>query len=386
MISSAYSEENESFRASLRRFVDEHIAPSGVDVDRDEVFPRENVRQLAEMGMSGIGIAPAYGGLGATRVQACIAIEEVSRGCASTAMALMANLHSSGVVQAAGTEEQCASWLPGVASGERLAGVAITEPDSGTDIGSMRTIAEETKDGFRIRGSKIYITNGGVADFYVVFARYGPGERKQGLSAFIVPAETPGLRVGQPLKKLGLRGSLTSELFLDDVLVGREALLGGPGQGHQLAVDSLDGARISTAAQALGLARASLEVAFRFANERVQFGRPVGEFQAVQLRLADMIVGSETISALLYQAAATYDAVAAGPKRSLAASIAKIYCTDAAAEICNQTVVLLGGLGFMREAIVERYLRDVKGTQIYDGTNDINRLNVVRQTHSVGLD
>lgn len=371
------NDDDRSLRQTIRDVVRSKIAPPAAEIDRTGAFPQQSVDVLADLGMFGILLPSEYGGGGGTRTQASLVIEEVARGCGSTALTLMGHVHSAGLVATNGTDEQKQRWLPGAARGRLLAAVAITEPEAGSDAASIRTSARPTTDGYVLNGQKVFITSGDRAGVVCIFARVEDDGEGQ-ITAFLVEGDSPGLSASSPFKKMGLRGSSTVELILDDVQVPAAHVLGDVGSGLDIAYRSLDGARMSTAAQALGLAQGAFDIAFDYAQQRVQFGKPIVQHQAVQIRLADMHADLAAARALVYQVARLMDAE--GPEGHPAeAAEAKLVATRMAMSVTTVAVELLGGYGFMREYEVERFMRDAKGGQIYDGTSDINRLLIVRQ-------
>lgn len=371
------SPADRSLRENVRDVVRAKIAPLAAEVDHTGAFPRTSVDVLAELGMFGILLPPDYGGGGGSRVQMSLVIEEVARGCGSTALTLMAHVHSAGLIATNGTEAQKLKWLPDAATGRTLAAVAITEPEAGSNAAALRTSARRTGEGYVLNGQKVFITNGDHAGFVVVFARLEDGDDGQ-VTAFVVDGAAPGLTASTPFKKMGLRGSSTVELILDDVHVADDQVLGEIGRGLELAYRSLDGARMSTAAQAIGLAQGAFDIAFDYAQQRTQFGKPIVHHQAVQIRLADMHAELAAARALVYQVARLMDTHGWEGNPAEAAE-AKLIATKMAMTVTTEAVELLGGYGFMQEYQVERYMRDAKGGQIYDGTSDINRLLIVRQ-------
>jgi alkylation response protein AidB-like acyl-CoA dehydrogenase len=305
-----------------------------------------------------------------------ILIEEISRFCASTAVII--DVHTSVGMEpilAYGTEAQKRRWLPRLASGELLGAFALTEPGSGSDAASLRTTATAVDGGYVLNGSKTFITNLGHAGTYIVMARTG-GPGASGVSAFVVEGDNPALRCGRPFDKMGLHGSPTGELHLDDCRVGADALLGGEGQGFAIAMSALDAGRIGISAQALGLAEGALDDAVEYLRQRQQFGKLLTEFQGLQFMLADMATQVEAARLLVYRAAALCDA---GQPFKREASIAKLFCTDTAMGVTTDAVQLLGGYGYIEEYPVARRMRDAKACQIYEGTNQVQRVVIARQ-------
>jgi alkylation response protein AidB-like acyl-CoA dehydrogenase len=365
-------------RAAAREIASKEIAPRAREVDEREAFPHEGLRHLLDAGFAGILVPEADGGSGGTMLQYCLVMEEVAHACAATSATFMTQVHGLLPILMVGDADQRQRWLPGAVSGERIASIALTEPQAGSDVASMRTTAVRADGGYRISGSKIFITNGNEAGLMSVFARTDPDDRHGGISIFVVELPCEGVTFGPPLKKMGIRGSDTAEVFLDGVQVGEDQRLGEEGAGFLTAIGALGDARISTAAQAVGVARRAYEIAEAYTAEREQFGRPIRDFQAVQLALMEMYTDVVSARLLLYQVARLIDAEARD-EYGVEAAMAKVRCSDIAMRVASRAVDLLGGYGYMREYEVERLMRDAKVTQIYDGTNDINRINMAKQ-------
>jgi alkylation response protein AidB-like acyl-CoA dehydrogenase len=367
----------DSFRDTLKSFVRNVITPAAVEADASGEPPLLNYRKAAELGLAGLCIPVEYGGSDATQHVVSAALEEIARGCASTAMILMGPIVVGELIAYAGDDATRANLLPGIAAGTTIPAMAITEPDAGSDIRAIRTTVTSTGDGLLMNGSKTYITNGSIADVFVVFAKEQDATGRD-ISAFIVNADTAGVVVGRPLHKLGLHASATTEIAFVDVALTDDDRLGAAGSGASLAISALDRARLNTAAQAVGIAGAALDHVTEFARSRVQFGQTIRDYQAIQIRVAEMHVQLSAARTLLRSASIDFDELPPGRARATSAATAKVFCSDTASQLCNQAVILLGGFGYMREAVVERLLRDCKGTQIYDGTNDINRMTIGR--------
>jgi alkylation response protein AidB-like acyl-CoA dehydrogenase len=371
------SSDDVALQHVIREFASTELAVRASELDSEGRFPDEAVTGMARLGLFGLAIPKEFGGLSATRVQTSIVIEEIARACGSSALTLMAHLHSSGFIARYGTHEQKRQFLAAAASGERIAAIAMTEPEAGTDLAAMRATARGHDGHYVINARKTFITNGDRAGVFVVFAKIaGWAGAGDGITAFIVQADTPGVSAGKPLKKMGLRASSTTEVRLEDVSVALDDRVGEEGEGLSLALRSLDGARLSTAAQALGLAQGAFDIVLRYACVRVQSGTVIARHQAVQLRLADMQVALSASRALLYQVARAVDE--GRTDTAAPAAAAKVFCTSNASRITSQAVELLGGYGFMEECELSRYMRDAKGGEIYDGTNDVNRLLIAR--------
>ena len=347
------------------------------EVDREHRFPEASIRGARELDLMGILIPPEFGGAGLDHVGFAICVEELAAACASTAV--IVDVHNSVACEPIlifGSDEQKRNWLPPMARGELLGAFALTEPASGSDAASLKTTATRRGDAFVLRGTKVFITNIGVAGLYIVFARTGSQRGAAGVSAFLVPADTTGVRVGQVFQKMGLHGSPTGELVLEDVEVPASNLLGREGEGFKVAMRALDSGRIGISAQALGVARAALEEAIAYTKERQQFGQPIANFQGVTFMLADMATHLEAAALLTYHAA---HLCTAGRPFTREASMAKLFTTDVAMQITVDAVQLAGGYGFVSDYPFERHLRDVKATQIYEGSNQIQRIVIARE-------
>ena len=362
-------------RDLARDFARKEVAPLASRTDREHRFPEEAIARAGELGLLGIMVPAEYGGAGMSHQAFAILIEEIARVCASTAV--IVDVHTSvGVepIYTHGTEEQRRRWLPRLASGELLGAFALTEPGAGSDAASLATTARKTDGGYVLNGQKTFITNLGRAGTYIVMARTG-GAGASGISAFVVEAATPGLRCGAPFAKMGLNGSPTGELFLEDCFVPDNHLLGGEGRGFAVAMSGLDAGRIGISAQALGLAEGALDDAVAYARDRQQFGRPIAEFQGLQWMLADMATQVEAARLLCFRAAEMCDA---GLPFTQEASMAKLFCTDTAMRVTIDAVQVLGGYGYMEEFPAARRMRDAKACQIYEGTNQVQRVVIAR--------
>jgi alkylation response protein AidB-like acyl-CoA dehydrogenase len=370
--------EDRAIRDTIREVVAEKIAPRAREVDEQSVFPREAIDLLGKLGMLGILVPERYGGVGGTKLQYTMAVEEIARGCGATSATFMTQAHGALPILLAGSEEQKKRWLPGVASGEQIGAIALSEPQAGSDLAGLGTTARKEDGHYVLNGQKIFTTNGGHADVICALAKTDASAGAKGISAFLVEGDTPGLTAGEPLQKMGIRGSNTVEMFFDDVRVPAENRLGPEGAGFGIALGTLDGARLSTAAQALGLGQGAYDIAMSYAQERQQFGKPIYSFQAVQFRLVDMYIQLQAARALTYQVARMIDSHPEA-RHSKQTAAAKVLASDTAMRVTTDAVQVLGGYGYMREYEVERFMRDAKITQIYDGTNDINRLVVGRE-------
>ena len=365
------TDEQKMMQDMVRKLAQNEIAPRAAEIDRTHEFPRENIRKMAELGLMGVPIPEEYGGAGCDFLSYIITIEEISKACASTGVILA--VHTSvGTLPILyfGTEEQKRKYIPKLASGEWIGAFALTESNAGSDPSNLATTARLEGDHYIVNGNKIFITNGGEAAVYVTYVRTSQEPGHKGITCLLVEKDTPGFSVGKKEEKMGLNGSQTTELIFDNARVPKENLLGKEGEGFKVAMALLDGGRIGIGAQGLGIAQAAFDVARDYAKERVQFGRPIGDFQAIQFMLADMATKIDCARMLVYRAARLREM---GLPHSKEASMAKMYATDTAMEVTTNAVQILGGYGYCREYPVERFMRDAKITQIYEGTNQIQR-------------
>ena len=370
-------QEHLDFRATIRQIAQERIAPRAPEIDERGEYPHDLRKLLAEHDVLGLPFETEYGGTGTGTLMLIMAIEEIAKACASTALILMIQELGTLPIRLFGTEEQRQRFLPKCASGEWTPAFALSEPDAGSDPGGMRTRAVEDGEGWVIDGTKNWITNLGVADFYIVFAVTDPDAgHSRGITAFIVEADRPGFSVGKLEHKLGIRGSPTGQPIFEGVRVPDENVLGDPGQGLKIALASLDRSRLGVAAQALGIAQGAADYAASYARERRQFGQPINSFQAIQFKLADMETQCSAGRELLYKAASKVDREE--PDIGKFSAMAKLFCSDTAMKVTVEAVQVLGGYGYVKEYPVERMMRDAKITQIYEGTNEIQRLVIAR--------
>lgn len=370
------TEEHEMIRKMVRDFAQNEVAPSAAERDEEERFDREIFDKMAELGLTGIPWPEEYGGIGSDYLAYCIAIEELSRVCASTGVTLSAHTSLAGwPIYKFGSEEQKQKYLRPMAQGEKIGAYGLTEPSSGSDAGGMRTTAKLVGDEYIINGSKIFITNGGIADTYVVFALTDPESKQKGTSAFIIEKDFPGFSVGKKEKKLGIRSSPTTEIIFDECRVPKENLLGKEGEGFKIAMMTLDGGRNGIAAQAVGIAQGALDAAVDYAKERVQFGKPISAQQGIGFKLADMATGVEASRLLTYQAAWLESEGLPYGKES---AMSKLFAGDTAMKVTTEAVQVFGGYGYTKDYPVERYMRDAKITQIYEGTQEIQKLVISR--------
>ncbi len=368
------TEEQNLIRDMVREFAETEVAPTAKIRDDEERFDRPLMfGRLGELGLTGIVFPEEYGGAGADYISYAIAVEELSRVCASTGVTLSAHLSlGANPIYLFGSEEQKQQFLVPLAQGETMGAFGLTEPSAGSDAGGTKTTAVREGDSWILNGTKIFITNGGEAETYVVFARTDKEAKKHhGISAFIVEKNTPGFSFGKKEQKLGIRSSPTLELVFDNCRIPAGNLLGEEGQGFKIAMKTLDGGRIGIASQALGIAQGALDAAVNYAKERKQFDSPIGKFQGVQFQLADMATQTEAARLLVYNAA--YKA-SNGLSYSQASAMAKLMASETAMKVTTQAVQILGGYGYTRDFPVERMMRDAKITEIYEGTSEIQRL------------
>ncbi|PRT04048.1 acyl-CoA dehydrogenase AcdA [Bacillus wiedmannii] len=370
------SEEHEMIRKMVRDFAKNEVAPTAAERDEEERFDRALFDQMAELGLTGIPWPEEYGGIGSDYLAYVIAIEELSRVCASTGVTLSAHTSLAGwPIFKFGTEEQKQKFLRPMAEGTKIGAYGLTEPSSGSDAGGMRTTAKRDGDHYILNGSKIFITNGGIADIYVVFALTDPEAKQRGTSAFIVESDTPGFSVGKKESKLGIRSSPTTEIMFEDCRIPVENLLGEEGQGFKVAMQTLDGGRNGIAAQAVGIAQGALDASVEYARERHQFGKPIAAQQGIGFKLADMATDVEAARLLTYQAAWLESEGLPYGKES---AMSKVFAGDTAMKVTTEAVQVFGGYGYTKDYPVERYMRDAKITQIYEGTQEIQRLVISR--------
>lgn len=370
------SEEHEMIRKMVRDFAKNEVEPTAAERDEEERFDMEIFRKMADLGLTGIPFPEEYGGIGSDYLAYCIAVEELSRVCASTGVTLSAHTSlASWPIYKYGTEEQKQKYLVPLAQGTSIGGYGLTEPGSGSDAGGMRTTAKLDGDHYVLNGSKIFITNGGIADIYVVFAVTDPSSKHKGTSAFIIESGFEGFSVGKKEKKLGIRSSPTTEIIFEDCRVPVENMLGAEGEGFKIAMTTLDGGRNGIAAQAVGIAQGALDAAVGYAKERVQFGKPIAAQQGVSFKLADMATSVEASRLLTYQAAWRESEGLSYGKES---AMSKLFAGDTAMKVTTEAVQVFGGYGYTKDYPVERYMRDAKITQIYEGTQEIQRLVISR--------
>jgi len=355
-----------------REFAARELLPNARKWDEEHRFPAEAVKKLAELSLLGVAVPEEWGGAGLDNVAYALAIEELSRGCASTGVITSVNnsLYCDPVLKF-GTDAQKREWLVPFARGEKLGCFGLTEPEAGSDAAAQRTTAVRKGDGYVINGSKNWITNGPVADAIVLFTMTDRAVGHHGISAFIVPTSTPGFNRAQPDKKMGISAALSCSIFFEDMVVPAKNLLGKEGDGFKIAMSTLDGGRIGIAAQAIGIARAAFEEALRYAQDRKTFGQPIADHQAIQFMLADMATEIDAARLLTLKAAAMKDA---GVRHSPESAMAKLYASEMASRVANKGLQIHGGQGYSKEFDAERHVRDARITEIYEGTSEIQRI------------
>ncbi|WP_044894347.1 acyl-CoA dehydrogenase [Bacillus alveayuensis] len=366
-----FTEEQQMMRRMVRDFAESEIAPYIEKMEEGE-FPRDILKKMGELGLMGIPIPEEYGGSGMDFTSYIIAIHELSR--VSAAIGVILSVHTSvgtNPILYFGTEEQKKKYVPKLAKGEYLGAFCLTEPSAGSDAASLKTKAVKQGDYYKLNGSKVFITNGGEADTYIVFARTGDEKSSKGISAFVVEKDTPGFIIGKDEKKMGLHGSRTVQITFEDALVPAENLIGEEGQGFKIAMANLDAGRIGIAAQSLGIAEAALEHAIFYSKERRQFGKPIAANQGIGFKLADMATQVEAAKLLTYQAAYLRDN---GQPCGKEASMAKLFASQTAMNVATEAIQVYGGYGYTKDYPVERFFRDAKICQIYEGTSEIQRI------------
>jgi len=366
-------EEQREFRKHLRQFCEDKIAPRAAEVDRTAEYPWDNFKECVSMELPALGIPEEYGGAGADHVTQAVMVEELSRVCASTSLMMLISKLGMIPVINWGSEEMKRKYLPRVASGEGQASYCLSEPDAGSDVASMKTKAVRDGDEYVITGTKYWITNAGISDTYTVFAKTDPEAGHRGISAFIVEADW-GVQVTKLEEKLGVRGSPTGEVLFDGVRVPAANRIGEEGQGFYIAMGTLDRSRPTIGAQAVGIAQGAIDYAAGYMKQRQQFGKPIAEFQGLQFMLADMAMKTEAARGLVYKACALVDEGDPRGELTLAGAMAKCFASDVAMQVTVDAVQLLGGYGYTKEFPVERFMRDAKITQIYEGTNQVQRI------------
>jgi alkylation response protein AidB-like acyl-CoA dehydrogenase len=377
MRSDPLSDEQREIRELVRTLARERIAPRAAEIDESAEFPWDMVELMREHELFGLAFDEAHGGSGAGSLMLLVAVEEVSRACATSGLVLAVQELSSLALRLAGTDEQKNRYLPRLASGEWIAAYALTEAGAGSDSAAMRTQAKRDGEEYVLNGSKRFITNAGIAGLYTVFAKTDPDGGHAGISCFVVEADAPGFEAGRLEPKMGIKGSTTGELFFNDCRVPAGNLVGQEGEGFKIAMRILDRSRPGIAAQALGIAQGATDYALEYAKSRETMGEPIAEHQLVAGKLADMETRCEAARGLLYKAGLMIDEDAPGLTK--VSAMAKLFCSDTAMDVTTDAVQILGGYGYIKEYPVERMMRDAKITQIYEGTNEIQRLVIARE-------
>jgi butyryl-CoA dehydrogenase len=370
------NEEQCLIRDSVRDFVQQRVAPFAADWDRDSHFPREQLNEMAALGLFGMFIPQQWGGSGTDYLSFALAIEEIAAGDGACSTILSVNNSVvCGVLLASGSEYLKQTYLKPLASGAQLGCFCLTEPQAGSDAAALKTRAQKQDDGYRLNGTKAFITSGANADVAIVFAVTDPDAGKKGISAFVVPTDNPGYQVGGVEQKMGQHASDTAQIFLKDCMIPANHLIGTEGEGYKIALMNLESGRIGIAAQCVGMARAAYEAALAYAKQRVSFDKLLIEHQAIAFRLADMATQLEAARLMVHNAALLRDA---GEPCLKQASMAKLFASEAAEKICSDAIQVLGGYGYLRDFPLERIARDVRVAQIYEGTSDIQRMVIAR--------
>ncbi len=369
--------DRQAIQASVRELAQGRIAARAAEIDRSGEYPWDIVQLFRDQDVFAIAFPPEYGGLSGSALTLSLVVEEVAKVCATSALLLAVQALGGYPILIGGSEQQKRSYLPELAAGSKIAAYALSEPDAGSDAGAMRTRARRDGDGYLLDGTKMWITNGGVADLIVVFASTDPEARTRGVSAFLVDGDSPGLERREIHGKLGIRGSNTAELVFDNCRVPAERRLGAEGDGFKIAMAVLDRSRPQIGSQALGIGAGALEYALAYAKQRHQFGHAIAEFQGIQFMLADMGSQLEAARCLTHEACRAIDS--GDPRTTELAAMAKLMASDAAMRVTTDAVQILGGYGYVNEFPVERMMRDAKITQIYEGTNQIQRLVIAKR-------
>ncbi len=367
------TDEQREFRASVRRFCEEKIAPRAKAADERAEYSWDNFHDCVAFELPAVGLPPEYGGAGADHVTQAIMVEELARVDASTALTVLISRLGTIPILNWGSDELKATYVPRIASGQSQASYCLSEADAGSDVAAMRATATRDGDSYVLSGAKHWITNAGISDIYIVFAKTDPAAGARGVSAFVVEKDW-GIRIGKLEEKMGVRASPTGEILLDGVRVPAANRLGEEGQGFRIAMHTLDRSRPTIGAQAVGIAQGAIDQSVTYLQQRKQFGRPLAEFQALQFMVADMAMKTEAARGLVYRATALIDDGDPRGELTVAGAMAKCFASDVAMEVATNGVQLLGGAGFTKDFPLERYLRDAKVTQIYEGTNQIQRV------------
>jgi butyryl-CoA dehydrogenase len=373
----ALTEDQKMLQTMVRDFAERELEPIAAQIDEEARFPAESVRKAAELGLMGIGYPEKYGGSGGGAIEQVITFEEVARVCAATAVVIIASNELAGhPIYVHGNEEQRQQYLMPLLRGERLGSFGLTEAGAGSDVASMTMTAKRQNGGYVLNGNKLFITNGAEADIIVAFATVDRSQGYRGVTAFIVEKSTPGFSVGKHERKLGIRASSTAELVFEDCFVPEKNRLGKEGRGFRIALESIDSSRIGIAAQAVGIAQGAFDKSLAYSKERQQFGEPIANFQAIQWMLADMATQIDAARLLTYRAAYLKDQ---GLEFVKEASMAKVFAAETAMSVTTKAVQIHGGYGYTKDYPVERYFRDAKITEIYEGTSEMQRMTIARQ-------
>ena len=371
------TEEQKMLKTMVQDFATKELEPIAAQIDEESRFPAESVKKMAELGLMGICFPEEYGGSGSGATELCLVIEEISRVCAATGVILLVTAGlASEPIYVYGNDEQRKRFITPIATGEKLAAFALTEAGAGSDPAALETTATRHNNGYLLNGTKIFITNGAEADIILVFATVDKSLKHKGITAFVVEKDTPGFSVGKHENKLGIRASSTVELVFEDCFVPEENRLGNEGEGFKIALNAIDTSRVVVAAQALGIAQGAFDKALAYAKERQQFGQPIANFQAIQWMLADMATQIDAARLLTYRAAYLQDNGLPFVKE---ASMAKVFAAETSSFVTNKAIQIYGGYGYVKEYPLERYLRDAKITEIYEGTSEMQRMTIARQ-------
>ncbi len=371
------TEDQKMLKTMVRDFAEKELEPIAAQIDEEARFPDESIKKAAEIGLTGTGFPEEYGGSGGGAIEQVIIVEEIARVCASTSVILIvSNELTSHPIYVFGSEEQKQRFLIPLTKGEKLGAFGLTEASAGSDVASMQTTATQQDGGYILNGNKLFITNGAEADILVVFATVDKSLGYRGVTSFIVEKGTPGFSVGKHERKLGIRASSTSELIFEDCFVAEANRLGDEGRGFRIALGTIDASRIGIAAQAVGIAQGAFEKALAYAQERQQFGQPIADFQAIQWMLADMATQIDAARLLTYRAAYLKDNGLSFVKES---SMAKVFAAEAAMFVTSKAIQIHGGYGYTKDYPLERYFRDAKITEIYEGTSEMQRMTIARQ-------
>lgn len=373
------SEEEIEFQEKIRKFAKKVVSPRAKEIDKNAEFPYDILEAFKDLGIFKTNIEERFGGFEKGYVYLCIIMEEISKFCASSSLILQVQETASQVLKIAGNETQKEKFLPKIGTGEIMLAFALTEPKSGSDAFSIRTRAEKISGGYVLNGTKCFVSNGNIADYFVVFGKVYEDGKDKGITCFLIPKKTEGLKMGIVRDKMGLRGSITTEFFMKDFFVPEELRIGEEGQGFIIALSTLDRTRPMIGAQSVGIAGGAFDYALNYAKKRIQFKKPIIEHEGIGFMLADMITKIEAARLMVYKAARLVDRevkegnIRFSKKTTMYSAMSKMFASETANEVTSNAVQILGGYGYMRDFILERYMRDAKVTQIYEGTNQIQR-------------